>query len=101
MCSYRHQWYFECVKTGTIYQWYFGCVKAGINGNLNVTYAHRFLFPRRMVRYHQHLHEILDLNQSAVEWLMQCFPDIKGLDSEMTLRTCWMIPMILLHDIDK
>lgn len=34
----------------------------------------------RMVRYHQHLHEILDLNQSAVEWLMQCFPEIKELD---------------------
>merc|ERR1712200_399958 len=34
----------------------------------------------RMVRYHQHLHEILDLNQSAVEWLMQCFPDIKELE---------------------
>jgi len=34
----------------------------------------------RMVRYHQHLHEILDLNLSAVEWLMQCFPDIKELE---------------------
>lgn len=30
-----------------------------------------------MVRYHQHLHEILDLNMSAVDWLMQCFPEIK------------------------
>jgi len=34
----------------------------------------------RMVRYHQHLHEILDLSLSAVEWLMQQFPDIKELD---------------------
>jgi len=34
----------------------------------------------RMVRYHQHLHEILDLNQSAVDWLMHCFPEIKELE---------------------
>jgi len=34
----------------------------------------------RMVRFHQHLHEILDLTLSAVEWLMQCFPEIKELE---------------------
>merc|ERR1719431_1805391 len=34
----------------------------------------------RMVRFHQHLHEILDLNQSAVDWLMHCFPEIKELE---------------------
>merc|ERR1711970_1050183 len=34
----------------------------------------------KMVRFHQHLHEILDLNQSAVDWLMHCFPEIKELE---------------------
>lgn len=34
----------------------------------------------KMGRYHQHLHEILDLDLSAVEWLMHCFPDIKELE---------------------
>lgn len=28
-------------------------------------------------RYHQHLHEILDLNKTALDWMMQQFPDIK------------------------
>lgn len=28
-------------------------------------------------RYHQHLHEILDLNKCALEWMMQKFPEIK------------------------
>lgn len=28
-------------------------------------------------RYHQHLHEILDLNMSALDWMMKCFPDIR------------------------
>lgn len=33
-----------------------------------------------MVRYHQHLHEILDLNQSAIDWLLHCFPEIKDFE---------------------
>ncbi|ESO10220.1 hypothetical protein HELRODRAFT_190415 [Helobdella robusta] len=28
-------------------------------------------------RYHQHLHEILDLNMSALDWMMKCYPDMK------------------------
>lgn len=28
-------------------------------------------------RYHQHLQEILDLNMSALDWMMKCYPDIK------------------------
>lgn len=34
----------------------------------------------KMVRYHQHLHEILDLNQSAIDWLLHCFPEIKDFE---------------------
>jgi len=28
-------------------------------------------------RYHQHLHEQLDLNLSALEYMLKCFPDVK------------------------
>lgn len=28
-------------------------------------------------RYHQHLQEILDLDMSALNWMMKCYPDIK------------------------
>jgi len=28
-------------------------------------------------RYHQHLHEQLDLNLSALEYMMKCYPDVK------------------------
>lgn len=28
-------------------------------------------------RYHQHLHEILDMDMNALEWMMKQFPDIK------------------------
>ena len=28
-------------------------------------------------RYHQHLHEQLDLNLTALEYMMKCFPDVK------------------------
>lgn len=28
-------------------------------------------------RYHQHLHEILDMNMTALDWMMKMFPDIK------------------------
>lgn len=31
----------------------------------------------RIARYHQHLHESLDLSLSALEYMMKCFPDIK------------------------
>ncbi|KAK4473503.1 hypothetical protein MN116_002866 [Schistosoma mekongi] len=34
----------------------------------------------RMGRYHQHLHEMLDINMSAVDWMMQCYPEIKERD---------------------
>ncbi|CAG2123498.1 unnamed protein product, partial [Medioppia subpectinata] len=31
----------------------------------------------KIARYHQHLHEQLDLNLSALEYMMKCFPDVK------------------------
>lgn len=31
----------------------------------------------KMARYHQHLHELLDLDLSPLEYMMKCFPDIK------------------------
>ncbi|KAI0990596.1 hypothetical protein GJ496_004018 [Pomphorhynchus laevis] len=34
----------------------------------------------RIARYHQHLAESLDLNMSAVDYLMHCFPEVKELD---------------------
>ncbi|KAF7260278.1 hypothetical protein EG68_02158 [Paragonimus skrjabini miyazakii] len=34
----------------------------------------------RIGRYHQHLHEMLDINMTAVDWMMKCYPDIKERD---------------------
>lgn len=31
----------------------------------------------RIARYHQHLHEQLDLNLSALEYMLKCFPEVK------------------------
>lgn len=31
----------------------------------------------RIGRYHQHLHEMLDVNQSSMDWMMHCYPAIK------------------------
>ncbi|ODM89436.1 ATP-binding cassette sub-family F member 2 [Orchesella cincta] len=31
----------------------------------------------RIARYHQHLHELLDLDLSPLDYMMKCFPDIK------------------------
>lgn len=31
----------------------------------------------RIARYHQHLHELLDLDLSPLEYMMKSFPDIK------------------------
>jgi ATP-binding cassette subfamily F protein 2 len=31
-------------------------------------------------RYHQHLHEQLDLNLSALEYMMKCYPEVKDLE---------------------
>lgn len=31
----------------------------------------------RFGRYHQHLHELLDLDMSPLDYMMKCFPDIK------------------------
>jgi hypothetical protein len=31
----------------------------------------------RFARYHQHLHELLDLDQSPLEYMMQSFPEVK------------------------
>jgi len=31
----------------------------------------------KIARYHQHLHELLDLDQSPLEYMMACFPDVK------------------------
>lgn len=31
----------------------------------------------RIARYHQHLHELLDLDASPIEYMMKCFPEIK------------------------
>jgi len=31
-------------------------------------------------RYHQHLHEQLDLNLSALEYMMKCYPDVKEIE---------------------
>ena len=31
----------------------------------------------KIARYHQHLHEQLDLDISALEYMMKCFPDVK------------------------
>ena len=34
----------------------------------------------KIARYHQHLHEQLDLDLSALEYMMKCFPDIKEVE---------------------
>jgi len=31
----------------------------------------------RIGRYHQHLHEMLDVTMTAMDWMMKCYPDIK------------------------
>lgn len=31
----------------------------------------------RIARYHQHLHEALDMSLSALEYMMKCFPEVK------------------------
>jgi len=31
----------------------------------------------RIGRYHQHLHELLDMDLSPLEYMMKCFPDVK------------------------
>ncbi len=31
----------------------------------------------RIARYHQHLHELLDMDMSPLDYMMKCFPDIK------------------------
>lgn len=34
----------------------------------------------RIGRYHQHLHELLDLDQTPLEYMMKCFPDVKEVE---------------------
>ncbi|CAH8455958.1 unnamed protein product [Dicrocoelium dendriticum] len=34
----------------------------------------------RIGRYHQHLHEMLDINMTAVDWMMKAYPEIKERD---------------------
>lgn len=34
----------------------------------------------RIARYHQHLHEQLDLDLSALEYMMKCFPEVKEIE---------------------
>ena len=34
----------------------------------------------RIRRYHQHLQDILDLELFAVEWVMNCFPEVKEIE---------------------
>lgn len=34
----------------------------------------------RMARYHQHLHEMLELDMSPLDYMLQCFPDCKERD---------------------
>ncbi|GAB6027165.1 ATP-binding cassette sub- F member 2 [Chamberlinius hualienensis] len=34
----------------------------------------------KIARYHQHLHELLDLNISALDYMMQSFPDVKEIE---------------------
>lgn len=31
----------------------------------------------KIARYHQHLHEMLDLDLSPLEYMMKCFPEVK------------------------
>lgn len=34
----------------------------------------------KIARYHQHLHEQLDLELSALEYMMKCFPEVKEVE---------------------
>lgn len=34
----------------------------------------------RIGRYHQHLQDLLDLDMSALNWMMKCFPEIKEIE---------------------
>eukprot|EP00117_Sycon_ciliatum_P018564 scpid41054/ scgid17113/ ATP-binding cassette sub-family F member 2; Iron-inhibited ABC transporter 2 len=34
----------------------------------------------RIRRFHQHLQDMLDLDMSAVDWMMKCFPDVKEIE---------------------
>lgn len=34
----------------------------------------------KIARYHQHLHEQLDFEQSALEYMMKCFPEVKEVE---------------------
>lgn len=34
----------------------------------------------RIGRYHQHLHELLDLDATPIDYMMKCFPAIKEID---------------------
>lgn len=31
----------------------------------------------RIARYHQHLHELLDLDMTPLDYMMKCFPEVK------------------------
>jgi ATP-binding cassette subfamily F protein 2 len=34
----------------------------------------------RIGRYHQHLHELLDMDMSPLDYMMKCFPDVKEVE---------------------
>ncbi|KAK4337104.1 hypothetical protein RND71_043854 [Anisodus tanguticus] len=34
----------------------------------------------KIARYHQHLHEMLDLDLSALDYMMKCFPEVKEIE---------------------
>lgn len=34
----------------------------------------------RFGRYHQHLHELLDMDMTPLDYMMKCFPDVKEVE---------------------
>nr|WMI51949.1 ABC [Dermanyssus gallinae] len=60
----------------------------------------------KIARYHQHLHETLDVDLSALEYMLQCFPDVCPIRQLSDGQKCrvvfawiaWQVPHMLFLD---
>lgn len=50
----------------------------------------------RIARYHQHLHELLDLDVSPLDYMMKQFPELKERD-EVCFYLLSLLPLVLIN----
>lgn len=95
-CFISSSWYFIC-----IFKTIFTLSKVGPNGAGKSTLL-KLLFGElvptsgmirknshlRIARYHQHLHELLDLDLSPIDYIMKQFPELKERDEVRCICTC-------------